>query len=72
MGKLSWIVQAGPKCNPMCSYKKKEGRNLTQGGEKATGSWVESDLKMLVFEIVAKQPQDRECQADPESPDGKE
>lgn len=35
----------------MCSYEREEERDLTQGGEKATGSWAEIDLKMLVLDF---------------------
>ena len=62
MGRLSWIIQLGPKCKHLYPYKKETERDLyTQRikGYEDGAAWV---LKLLTLRIVLMKPQAKKSQ----------
>ena len=42
MGRLSWIVWVGPKCNHMCPYKRESERTLTRQYDQGSRDWSDA------------------------------
>ena len=62
MGRLSWIIQVGPKCSHTYPYKMEAEGDLTHRGEGDVKT-EQRDLRMLTLRIGVRQTQAKECQS---------